>query len=148
MKILLSLAFVAALLASAFSAGVAPRTASAQDPAVQQALEARVAALETALTQEKARHQETRALLEQTVGYLERQAKGAEAVLAVLDASEEAGFTSGINFESRVILLGGLREFWTGVRTAVPQSKPPPPAPKEPPGKEKTPAATEKPPAR
>lgn len=153
MKLLLSTLVAGALLASMFSAAAAPRgarAASAQDPVVQAPLEARVAALEGALGAEKARHDETRALLEATLAYLDRQAKGADSMLATLDASEQAGFTSGINFNSREILLRGFRDFWGGVRSDVPRSKParkPAPAPV----KDKAPATpppAEKPPLR
>lgn len=83
----------------------------------------RVGALELALAAEQKAHAETRALLEQTVGYLHEQSAGAKKMMGVFQASEEAGFTAGINFRSREILLSGLRDYMTTLQKDVPGQK-------------------------
>ncbi len=92
-------------------------------------LESRVAALEEVLAAERKRHDETRALLEQTLAYLDAQAKNAQTLLGVLDESQQLGFTAGINFQSREVLLGGLRAYWTEKPKGLPAVRPTTPAP-------------------
>jgi hypothetical protein len=111
------------LLLSIVLAGSAPRTAP-QD----QALEARVAALETELGSLKKVQTEMHALLEHMAAQLEAQAKSAQAMLAVLDQVEQLGFTAGINFESRVTLLAGMRAY-LGTLTQGQAKTPAPAAP-------------------
>ena len=53
---------------------------------------------------------ETKATLAKVVRYLDAQAAGAAALHEALAASEAAGFTAGINPNSREILLAGWRE--------------------------------------
>jgi len=123
-----SLALIAfASLALWASAPTRPAEAS---QAGAQGLEARVAALEGELALEKRRQDETRALLDQTLVYLEKQGKAAQALLAVLDESEQQGFAVGENWRSRQTLLGGMRTYWTEQQAGVP--KPPAPAPAKP----------------
>lgn len=93
-----------------------------------QGLEARVATLESELAAEKKRHEETRMLLDQSIAYLDKQAKAAQALLAVLDESEQQGFAVGENWGSRVTLLAGFRAYWGGQQTGLPKLPPPPPA--------------------
>jgi hypothetical protein len=114
--------------------------ARAQDPA-QQTLEARVAALEGELALEKKRHEETRALLDQSLAYLERQSKAAQTLMGVLDESEKQGFAWGENWRSREILLAGFRAYWGGMQGA-------PKAPEPPPEKPAVPARPTRQPAR
>jgi len=71
---------------------------------------------------------EQRALTKQLVLWVNAQAKGAQALSAVLDESEQKGFTYGINPDSRSVLLAGWREFNAGLQTDVPE---PPPSPAE-----------------
>jgi hypothetical protein len=110
---------------------------AAPPPDGQESLEARVAKLEEELAASKKREQETRALLEQTLVYLDQRSKGAQALLAVLDESEREGFTAGINFRSREILLAGLRAYWGDTPKGLPKTAPA----AAPPGKVRTPAA-------
>lgn len=129
MKTLLACVPVLCLLP--FASGL--RAPGAAAPRSQDALEARVAALEGELAAMKKQDDETRALLEQTIGYLDAQASGAKALLGVLDRSEAAGFTKGINFESREMLLAGFRAYWAGAEKGVPKlPAPPKPEPKAP----------------
>ena len=75
-------------------------------------LEGRVAALEASLADAARQNEEALGLVEQAIAYLEAQADEAAALLAVLDRTEELGFTAGINYESREVLLEGLRQYW------------------------------------
>jgi hypothetical protein len=55
------------------------------------------------------------------IGSLMRaQATSADALLAVLDDSEQKGFTYGINPDSRIVLLAGLRQFLADMQRNVP----------------------------
>lgn len=83
---------------------------------VAQDLAGRVEALEGELARSQAQISslagdlaEQRKLVDRTVDYLGRQAAQAEAMLGVLDDSEERGFTAGINPKSREVLLAGWR---------------------------------------
>jgi hypothetical protein len=122
--LVLAAAVVLALRASA------PAQPAVAAQAGAQGLEARVAALEGELAAEKKRHDETRALLDQTLSYLEKQTKAGQALLGVLDESEEQGFAVGENWRSRQTLLGGMRAYWTEQQAGLP--KPPAPAPVKP----------------
>lgn len=68
----------------------------------------------------------TQTKLAEVVGYLQANAASAKGLEATLDASEEAGFTFGINPESRHILLRGWREHLAALGTAVPKVPPAP----------------------
>ncbi len=110
------------LLSALVATGLrASAPAQAAQPAQGQALEARVSTLETDLAAERRRHDETRALLEQAVGYLDKQSKAAQALLTVLDESESQGFAVGENWRSRETLLAGLRAFWGGAQSGLPK---------------------------
>lgn len=77
----------------------------------------------------------TRALLADVVGYLADQSQSAKSLAETLDASEAAGFTFGINPESRHILLRGWREHLATLQQPVVV----PPAPKPAGAKSQTP---------
>jgi len=62
-------------------------------------------------------------LLDQTVKYLQDQAAGAKEMMSALDASEAAGFTAGINYHSREILLSAWRQVWGAAGKGVPGEK-------------------------
>jgi len=122
MKTLLALAPFVLLSPFVVSSLGAPRAASASSTCVQdQGLEGRVAALETELAAERKKNEETRALLEQTISYLDVQAQSAKTMLTTLDDVEREGFTPGINFRSREILLSGLRAVWGSTQQGVPK---------------------------
>ena len=101
-----------------------PRAAEAQ-PQAGQGLDARVAALEGELAAERKRHDETRARLDQVVEYLDKQAKAAQAHLAVIDQSQAEGFAVGENWQSRETLLAGWRAYWGGAATGLPKAPEP-----------------------
>ena len=65
------------------------------------------------------------------VKYLDAQSKGAAGMSSTLDASEKAGFTYGINPDSRLILLEGWREQLAGIQKGLP-AVPPAPVPPAP----------------
>ena len=67
------------------------------------------------------------ARLDQVESYLQAQAKSAEALTTALSASEEAGFTMGINGKSREILLEAWRAQATAATASVPGAKAPEP---------------------
>lgn len=125
-KLLPALVFVTLSGAIAFSSRASTPSPSPQAGA--QALEARVATLEGELAAEKKRHDETRALLEQTVTYLEKQTKAGQALLGALDESEQQGFAVGENWMARQTLLAGMRAFWNDQQTGLPKLPAPPPA--------------------
>ncbi|MEW6072578.1 MAG: hypothetical protein AB1726_08305 [Planctomycetota bacterium] len=131
MKPLLSIACVALLAAAAgFPQGPGTENPSAQEAATPD-LAARVTSLEKELALTRKELAAARALVDETVSYLGAQAEGARAMLAALDAAEEAGFTAGINFRSREILLAGLRSRWGAMATGLPKppkAEPPPAA--------------------
>lgn len=105
------------------AAGLALPSVGAPAFQEQEALDGRVAALEVALAKEQKAHAETRALLDQTIEYVRAQAQTAEKMMGVLDAAEAAGFTAGINFHSRELLLGGFRDVWSSAQKDVPGGK-------------------------
>ena len=89
--------------------------AQAQSNAQAQGLEARVAELETDLAAVKKKNEETRALLDQTLTYLEKETKAAQTLLSALDQCEKEGFAVGENWHARQTMLAGLRAYWKGV---------------------------------
>jgi hypothetical protein len=98
-----------------------PFASSLRAAVPQDALEARVAALEGELAALKKQNEEAHALVEQSIKYQNAQAAAAGTLLDVLTRSEEAGFTKGINFQSREILLAGLRAYWGGASKDLPK---------------------------
>jgi len=124
MKLQLSFAVVAsALLASslAFNSVAAP-----QDP-VQQRLDA----MQKDILDSRARVEQmveelkgARKTIEETQKYIDAQAKSAKTMAEVLDESEKAGFTFGINPESRVLLLQGWRDELGARQEGVPTPLP------------------------
>ena len=90
-----------------------PRVFAQDEDEARLSLERRVTALEGELAKEVQAHEDTRALLDATLVYLDKQNRAAEWLLGELDRSEELGFTAGINYESREVLLGGWRTYWS-----------------------------------
>jgi hypothetical protein len=116
-KLLLTASFLMLTFLAAFPQHTTPpRVAAPQD-----GLESRVAALESALATEKTRHNETRALLEQTVAYLDKQSGASRALLSALDQAEDQGFAVGENWMSRKTLLSGLRSWGNEATTGIPK---------------------------
>jgi hypothetical protein len=112
--------------------------AFSQSPAAQEPLPTRVEKLEKDLAASRLRVEalstEVADLKKQfaaTLAYFEAQSKSAAAMAAVLDESEKAGFTYGLNPDSRHILLKGWREQLATVQKDVPVAEVPvaPPVP-------------------
>jgi len=127
MKLQLPFAVLASvLLASALAFNASART---QDP-VQQRLDA----MQKDILDSRARVEKmveelkgARKTLDEAQKYIDAQAKAAAAMVEVLAAAEAAGFTFGINPESRELLLKGWREeldtLQQGVPTPLPVAK-------------------------
>jgi len=105
--------------------GLALPVTASRPTAPPQDLEARVSALEGELAKATREHEKTRARLDATLAYLEKQSKAAQALLTSFDRSEELGFTAGINYQSREVLLSGLRAFCRSAGEGLPQGAPP-----------------------
>lgn len=69
-----------------------------------------------------------RTLAEETTRYLAGAKERSEALQKVLDESEALGFTAGINFDSRKVLLAGWRAYLSGEADGLPGAKKPDPA--------------------
>ncbi len=140
MKLQPTLAVVAsALLVSSLAFNASART---QDP-VQQRLDVMqkdILDSRAKVEQMVAELKGARKTLEEAQKYIEAQSKAAKAMAETLDASEKAGFTFGINPESRELLLKGWREeldtLQQGVPTALPVAADPKDA-KDPKGSKK-----------
>jgi hypothetical protein len=74
---------------------------------------------------------QTRAVLEATVKYLAEQSNSAKSMAKTLDESEQAGFTWGINPDSRHILLKGWRDELAATQKNVPTLPTSKPVPKD-----------------
>lgn len=96
----------------------------AQDPATSN-LEQRVNALEAQLAEQRKRVDKQEELIHATVEYLDRQSRAAEDMLSTLDRSEAEGFTAGINYRSRELLLAGWRSHLREVKKDLPGTQQP-----------------------
>ncbi len=124
MKALVSALTVAILLGGslAFSQGGGPEPAQGgSDPRVE-SLTAEVAALKQKNDALATEFEDTKALLEKTLAYLDAQAKHAATLATTLDEVERLGFTYGINPESRQTLLRGWREQLSAAQQDVPSA--------------------------
>lgn len=83
-------------------------------------LETKIADLQRTVDAQAKDATDAKALAEKGAKYAETQAKAAAAMMATLEASEKAGFTFGINPDSRVVLLQGWREALMAAQTNVP----------------------------
>jgi len=99
----------------------------------------KIAALESDLVSTRMRCEalatdvsETKATLARIVRYLDAQASSAASLAGALDESEKAGFTAGINPNSREILLAGWRAQLSTAQRDVPVMPPSPEPPKKP----------------
>ena len=64
-----------------------------------------------------------RVLVDQTVRYLDTNAKEAKAMMSTLEKAETEGFTKGINYPARETLLAGWRKQLTGLGKNLPGAK-------------------------
>jgi hypothetical protein len=116
--------------AGALALALAASTGFPDSPTAAPDLEARVEALEKEVQAARAdladaskQLAEEKKRTEEIVAYLAKQAEGAKAMAQCLDASEKAGFTYGINPDSRVQLLAGWKAQLEAVQTDVPAAK-------------------------
>jgi hypothetical protein len=110
--------------------------AFSQSPAPQDPAETRIDKLEQDLAAAKLRMEamstefaETKTLMAAAAKYADAQAKAASSMAAVLDEAERAGFTYGINADSRHILLRGWRDQLAVAQKDVPTIETPPVVP-------------------
>jgi hypothetical protein len=122
---LLSLFATACLALAAYQSGQTADTA-----ARLAAVEKDVADLKAQLAANEKAAGESRALVEKTARYLTEQAQAAARMETTLDESEKAGFTFGINPDSRILLLAGWRESLAAAQKDLPLPPAPPAADK------------------
>ena len=80
-----------------------------QDPRI--ALEERMIELEQVVAEFAARNEALNARLEQVIVYLDQRAKSGHTLLQEIGESESLGFTAGINFNSREVLIAAWRTY-------------------------------------
>lgn len=97
-------------------------TAPLGQDAEKAGLEAEVQALSAEVAELTSRLEEAERRVDQAVEYLERSQKAAAEMTKTLAASEEAGFTFGINPKSRELLLEGWRKQLSELQKGVPAS--------------------------
>ena len=97
--------------------------AAPQDDAGNDNLAKRVEALETEVQALRTELKATRALQDETSRYLDAQARAAKDLQGSFDAAEKAGYTAGINFRSRELLLAGWRSYTATQLKGVPGRK-------------------------
>ncbi len=87
-------------------------------------VETKVAELQKTVEAQAKDCSDAKTLAEKVAKYAETQAKAAASMTETLDAAEKAGFTFGINPDSRVVLLRGWREALSAAQTNVPALPP------------------------
>ncbi len=97
----------------------------------QSTLEKRVAALEAVVAEQKQINQDLHVRLEETIVYLDKMRASGQALLADLVQVEELGFTAGINYQSRELILAGFRGYLSAQQSGLPTVVPPPAEKKE-----------------
>jgi hypothetical protein len=136
---------LAAVLSLALGAAFAQSTASQASAAQAQGsplerletLEKRVVELEKEITSLKSAKQsagsdatdpavkDQRRQLDEVLAYIAAQSESAKRLQEVLADSEQKGFTFGINPDSRIVMLAGLRDFTSTLQSNVPGSAAP-----------------------
>ena len=143
---------IVAFAVAALACGMAfSQNPPAQDPAPQRVdkFETELAATRLRVEALSAEVADLKKQVASAVAYIATQAKSAAAMAAILDESEKAGFTYGLNPDSRHVLLRGWREQLAAAQKDVPviESKVVPPVQSKPaatpdPKASKTPAKT------
>ena len=106
--------------------GLVVQRVDAQGPQDDATLDQRLAALEAAVAEQKQINKDLHVRLEETITYLDKMQKTGLALLADLDQVEQLGFTAGINYESRVLMLATFRGYWGAQQRGLPAASPPP----------------------
>jgi hypothetical protein len=125
MKTYLGVMIVALAVGGSLAISQASAFSQEEEPKVDMTKKVEVLEIDLIATRQKAEAvatelAQTKATLARIVGYLDAQAKSAAALADTLDQSEQAGFTAGINPNSRMILLSGWREHLVALQTDVP----------------------------
>ncbi|MEM7307178.1 MAG: hypothetical protein AAF682_10935 [Planctomycetota bacterium] len=107
-----------AALGLALGPGLTQDDPPQEDPLAErvQALEDEVASLKRDLAAKTAKNEEI-------LRYLAGEKTRGTALLRTFDEAEQAGFTAGINFRSREILLAGLRAYVNDAQKGLPGGK-------------------------
>ena len=129
-KLLSAAAFLLVSVALLSARHPAPAVQAAQGQAQGQAMDGRVATLESDLATTRQQLEELRAQLDQTLAYLDKQSKAAQKLTTALDEAEQQGFAVGENWKSRQTLLAGMRAFCGDAQTGLPKAAVVAPAPK------------------
>lgn len=90
-----------------------------QDPRI--ALEERMIELEQVVAEFAARNEALNARLEQVIVYLDQRAKSGHTLLQEIGESESLGFTAGINFNSREVLIAAWRTYYGEQQKGLPR---------------------------
>ncbi len=110
--------------------GVSQEPEGNTPPAPTPDLEERVARIEKELAETREELARVAERAERAEAFAQSLARAAKRMASTLDASEKAGFTAGINFRSREILLAGWREWLSeierGARAPKPEAAGPP----------------------
>ena len=112
-----------ALAALTGASALSHANSSAPAPLQDDATGGEVELLRTEVDELKRELEKTQALLDDTVKYLQDQAKSQAEMTSVLAASEDAGFTFGINPKSRELLLAGWRKQLAAAQKGIPTAK-------------------------
>jgi hypothetical protein len=131
-------AWIAVVVLALLVSGVAfSQTTRAQDPAKAKAdgLEKDVADARAQIAKLGADLAATQSKLDGVLRYLDAQSKAAKAMVDVLQASETAGFTYGINPNSRTLMLKGWRDQLAAAQQTLPAAAPAPAAKSDTPAK-------------
>ena len=110
------------------SVAASAQEAGQDDTTQDEGLSARVDALEAEVVALKQQVATATALVEESARYLAGAKARSEALLTTFDAVEKAGFTAGINFHSRELLLAGMRAYAADEAKGLPGAKQPEPA--------------------
>jgi uncharacterized coiled-coil protein SlyX len=98
----------------------------ARGPQDESTLDKRVAALEAAVAEQKQINQDLHVRLEQTIVYLDKLQKSGQALQVDLIEVEDLGFTAGINYQSRELMLAAFRDYLGAQQDGLPAVVPPP----------------------
>lgn len=142
---------IVAFVASALVCGLA----FSQNPSTQDTTPSRIDKLEKDLAASRLRVEalstevnDLKKELTATITYLEEQSKAANTMASTLDESEKAGFTYGINPDSRHILLKGWRDQLAAAQKDLPAAPSAPATPSKTPAPVKSDAKPAKAPAK
>ncbi len=118
MKKTSSLVLAVAFLVSGLTG---PRVRAHQDQDKRTALEERMIELEQVVAEFAARNEALNARLEQVIVYLDQRAKSGHTLLQEIGEAESLGFTAGINFNSREVLVAAWRTYYGDQQKGLPR---------------------------